>query len=85
MESGPTMSTQLNLYTTTCSIVAKKLLIDVAHVEVGLRSFDLTIPEEINRMVTDAISDYFFITEESGGANLNIEGKSKDRIENFLE
>jgi UDP-N-acetylglucosamine 2-epimerase (non-hydrolysing) len=52
--------------TLACSIVSKKLLIDVAHVEAGLRSFDLTMPEEINRMVTDAISDYFFVTEESG-------------------
>ncbi|RZB33775.1 MAG: UDP-N-acetylglucosamine 2-epimerase (non-hydrolysing) [Desulfobacteraceae bacterium Eth-SRB2] len=66
--------------TLACSVVAKKLLIDVAHVEAGLRSFDLTMPEEINRMVTDAISDYFFVTEESGAANLVQEGKSKDRI-----
>ena len=66
--------------TLACSVVAKKLLIDVAHVEAGLRSFDLTMPEEINRMVTDAISDYFFVTEESGAANLLQEGKAKDRI-----
>jgi UDP-N-acetylglucosamine 2-epimerase (non-hydrolysing) len=66
--------------TLACSVVAKKLLIEVAHVEAGLRSFDLTMPEEINRMVTDAISDYFFVTEESGAANLVQEGKSKDRI-----
>ncbi len=66
--------------TLACSVVAKKLLIDVAHVEAGLRSFDLTMPEEINRMVTDAISDYFFVTEESGEANLIQEGKSKNRI-----
>ena len=56
--------------TLACSIVAKKLLIKVAHVEAGLRSFDLTMPEEINRMVTDAITDYFFVTEESGRQNL---------------
>ena len=66
--------------TLACSVVAKKLLIEVAHVEAGLRSFDLRMPEEINRMVTDSISDYFFVTEESGAANLIKEGKSKDRI-----
>ncbi len=63
-----------------CSIVAKKLLIDVAHVEAGLRSFDLTMPEEINRMVTDAISDYFFVTEESGVQNPLKEGKTGEII-----
>ena len=66
--------------TLACSIVAKKLLIDVAHVEAGLRSFDLTMPEEINRMVTDSISDYFFVTEESGMQNLLNEGKPENRI-----
>jgi len=66
--------------TLACSVVAKKLLIEVAHVEAGLRSFDLTMPEEINRMVTDSISDYFFVTEESGMKNLLQEGKPKDRI-----
>ena len=66
--------------TLACSVVAKKLLIDVAHVEAGLRSFDLTMPEEINRMVTDSISDYFFVTEESGTENLIQEGKPKERI-----
>jgi UDP-N-acetylglucosamine 2-epimerase (non-hydrolysing) len=66
--------------TLACSVVAKKLLIDVAHVEAGLRSFDLTMPEEINRVVTDSISDYFFVTEESGIKNLLKEGKLEDRI-----
>ncbi|OEU80679.1 MAG: UDP-N-acetylglucosamine 2-epimerase [Desulfobacterales bacterium C00003060] len=66
--------------TLACSIVAKKLLIDVAHVEAGLRSFDLTMPEEINRIVTDSISDFFFVTEESGMKNLMQEGKPKDCI-----
>lgn len=66
--------------TLACSIVAKKLLIKVAHVEAGLRSFDLTMPEEINRMVTDAISDYFFVTEESGVKNLLREGKDEKSI-----
>lgn len=66
--------------TLACSIVAKKLRIQVAHVEAGLRSFDLNMPEEINRMVTDAITDWFFVTEESGVANLRLEGKPADRI-----
>ena len=46
--------------TMACSIVAKKLGIKVVHVEAGIRSFDLTMPEEINRMVTDSITDYFY-------------------------
>jgi UDP-N-acetylglucosamine 2-epimerase (non-hydrolysing) len=66
--------------TLACSVVAKKLMIAVAHVEAGLRSFDLTMPEEINRMVTDAISDYFFVTEKSAVKNLLKEGKPEDRI-----
>jgi len=66
--------------TLACSIVAKKLLIEVAHVEAGLRSFDLTMPEEINRMVTDSISDYFFVTEKSAIENLLKEGKPRERI-----
>jgi UDP-N-acetylglucosamine 2-epimerase (non-hydrolysing) len=66
--------------TLACSIVAKKMGISVAHVEAGLRSFDLTMPEEINRMVTDTLSDYFFVTEESGAHNLLREGKSPHRI-----
>ena len=66
--------------TLACSIVAKKLLIKVAHVEAGLRSFDLAMPEEINRMVTDVITDYFFVTEESGRLNLLREGKPAERI-----
>jgi len=66
--------------TLACSIVAKKLLIKVAHVEAGLRSFDLTMPEEINRMVTDAITDYFFVTEQSAVDNLRKEGKSEKRV-----
>lgn len=66
--------------TLACSIVAKKMWIEVAHVEAGLRSFDLTMPEEINRMVTDVLSDYFFVTEESGVQNLLREGKPRKRI-----
>ena len=52
--------------TLACSVVAKKASIKVAHVEAGLRSFDLAMPEEINRMVTDAISDYFFVPKKVG-------------------
>ena len=58
--------------TLACSIVAKKLLINVAHVEAGLRSFDRTMPEEVNRLVTDVISDYFFVTEKSAIEFLNM-------------
>lgn len=66
--------------TLACSITAKKLQIPIAHVEAGLRSFDMSMPEEINRIVTDSISDYFFVTEKSGVDNLIVEGKSKDNI-----
>jgi UDP-N-acetylglucosamine 2-epimerase (non-hydrolysing) len=60
--------------TLACSVVAKKLCIPVAHVEAGLRSGDRTMPEEINRLVTDAISDWFFVTEPSGAEHLRREG-----------
>lgn len=61
--------------TLACSIVAKKLQIPVAHVEAGLRSGDMRMPEEINRLVTDSISDWFFVTEPSGLRHLQHEGK----------
>jgi UDP-N-acetylglucosamine 2-epimerase (non-hydrolysing) len=67
--------------TLACSIVAKKAGIRVAHVEAGLRSGDMSMPEEINRIVTDSISDYFFVTEESGVRNLLREGKSPDAVD----
>lgn len=60
--------------TMACSIVAKKLNTKVAHVEAGIRSFDLTMPEEINRMVTDCLTDYFFTTTELAGENLRKAG-----------
>lgn len=63
--------------TLACSIVAKKACIPVAHVEAGLRSGDMSMPEEINRLVTDAISDWFFVTEPSGYEHLLREGKDK--------
>jgi UDP-N-acetylglucosamine 2-epimerase (non-hydrolysing) len=56
--------------TMACAIVAKKLHTKVIHVEAGLRSFDLRMPEEINRMVTDAITDLFFTTSDLAGDNL---------------
>lgn len=66
--------------TMACSIVAKNLKIKVAHVEAGIRSFDLTMPEEINRMLTDSITDYFFTTTTWAGENLMKSGVAKDRI-----
>lgn len=66
--------------TLACSIVAQKMHIKVAHVEAGLRSFDLAMPEEINRMVTDSITDLFFVTEEQGMVNLNKEGKPDSAV-----
>lgn len=60
--------------TMACSIVAKKLNTRVAHVEAGIRSFDLSMPEEINRMVTDAITDYFFTTSAFANENLRKSG-----------
>ncbi|MDR4517838.1 MAG: UDP-N-acetylglucosamine 2-epimerase (non-hydrolyzing) [Nitrosomonas sp.] len=66
--------------TLACSIVAKKLQIPVAHIEAGLRSGDMRMPEEINRLVTDSISDWFFVTEPSGMEHLKHEGKPDTAI-----
>jgi len=66
--------------TIACALVAAKLHIKIAHVEAGLRSFDRTMPEEINRVLTDAISDYLFITEKDAETNLMNEGRSKKDI-----
>jgi len=66
--------------TLACALVAKKLGITVAHVEAGLRSGDHRMPEEINRLATDAISDLFFVTEPSGRSNLLAEGKPESSI-----
>ncbi len=65
--------------TMACTIVAKKLNRKVAHVEAGIRSGDMTMPEEINRIVTDSITDYFFTTSEKASENLKKFGaNSKD-------
>jgi len=66
--------------TMACAIVAKKQNIKVAHVEAGIRSGDMTMPEEINRIVTDSISDYFFTTSETASENLLKYGVEKDNI-----
>ncbi|QHS54266.1 UDP-N-acetylglucosamine 2-epimerase (non-hydrolyzing) [Mucilaginibacter sp. 14171R-50] len=66
--------------TMACAIVAKKLHTKVAHVEAGIRSGDWTMPEEINRMVTDAITDYFFTTSATANDNLRKAGISDERI-----
>ena len=66
--------------TMAAAIVAAKLCIDIAHVEAGLRSFDNTMPEEINRIITDRLSQYLFVTEESGIRNLQNEGTADSRI-----
>ena len=66
--------------TLACSIAAKKLNTKVAHVEAGIRSFDLSMPEEINRMVTDSITDYFFTTSLWASKNLKKAGICNKRI-----
>ena len=66
--------------TMACAIVAQKLCIPVAHVEAGIRSGDWTMPEEINRMVTDAITNYFFTTSEVANQNLRRAGVADERI-----
>lgn len=66
--------------TLACTIVAKKMGIPVGHVEAGLRSGDMSMPEEINRLVTDSIADWFFVTEPSGVAHLLREGKPASSI-----
>ena len=66
--------------TLACALTAVKLGIPVAHVEAGLRSFDRTMPEEINRILTDAISQWLFVSEPSGMENLIGEGVTADRL-----
>jgi UDP-N-acetylglucosamine 2-epimerase (non-hydrolysing) len=66
--------------TLAAALVASKLEIPVAHVEAGLRSFDRTMPEEINRVLTDHVSDFLFTTEASGDDHLREEGISPEKI-----
>ena len=66
--------------TMACTIVAAKLLISVAHVEAGLRSFDRTMPEEINRVVTDALASILFTTSRDADENLKHEGVDATKI-----
>ncbi|GMQ29002.1 non-hydrolyzing UDP-N-acetylglucosamine 2-epimerase [Algoriphagus confluentis] len=82
MENRPDLVIVVGDVTSTlaCSIAAKKLQIDVAHVEGGIRSGDLSMPEEINRMVTDSITDHFFTTSEIANTNLRKAGVAEERI-----
>ena len=66
--------------TAACTLAAVKLRIPVAHVEAGLRSFDRSMPEEINRLVTDAVADYLFTPSPDGDENLLREGISRNKI-----
>ena len=65
---------------TACALVASRNGISVGHIESGLRSFDREMPEEINRILIDDLSDYFFVTEQSGINHLSSEGKEKSKI-----
>lgn len=67
--------------TVACALVASKLGVKVAHVEAGLRSFDRSMPEEINRIVTDGLSDLLLVSEPSGLENLAREGVPSDKVE----
>jgi UDP-N-acetylglucosamine 2-epimerase len=66
--------------TVSCALVAAKLGIRVAHVEAGLRSFERTMPEEINRVLTDQLADLLFVSEESGLINLSREGLDHEGV-----
>jgi UDP-N-acetylglucosamine 2-epimerase (non-hydrolysing) len=66
--------------TMACTLVASKMHIPVAHVEAGLRSFDRTMPEEVNRLVTDALADLLFTTSRDADMNLQREGVDKSKI-----
>ena len=83
METRPDLVLVVGDVTSTiaCAMAAKKLNnIKVAHVEAGIRSGDWTMPEEINRLLTDAITDYFFTTTETANENLRRSGVGEERI-----
>lgn len=82
MENKPDVVLVVGDVTSTmaCAVTAKKLCIEVVHVEAGIRSGDMTMPEEINRIVTDAICDHFFTTSEVANKNLINSGIVVDRI-----
>ncbi len=82
MESKPDLCLVVGDVTSTmaCSIVAQKMHVKVAHVEAGIRSGDWTMPEEINRIVTDSITNYFFTTTEMASQNLAKMGIEANRI-----
>ncbi len=64
--------------TLACSLVARRHNVPLCHVEAGLRSGDMTMPEEINRIMTDSITDYFFVTSKNAEENLKLEGKKEN-------
>jgi UDP-N-acetylglucosamine 2-epimerase (non-hydrolysing) len=66
--------------TIACGLVAVKLGVKLIHIEAGLRSFDRSMPEEVNRVLTDSISDLLFVTEQSGIDNLKSEGINGDKV-----
>ncbi|MFA5670061.1 MAG: UDP-N-acetylglucosamine 2-epimerase (non-hydrolyzing) [Balneolaceae bacterium] len=66
--------------TMACAITAQKMHVSVAHVEAGIRSGDWTMPEEINRLATDAVTNYFFTTSEVANENLRKSGVEEERI-----
>lgn len=82
LENKPTVVLVVGDVTSTmaCTITAKKLCIDVAHIEAGIRSGDMSMPEEINRIVTDSICDHFFTTTELANSCLKEHGIKKDKI-----
>ncbi len=66
--------------TIACGLVAVKMGVKLIHVEAGLRSFDMNMPKEINRVLTDRISDLLFVTEQSGLDNLKNEGVADEKV-----